>query len=114
MLLNHDADIRARDAAGNTPLHCAAASGQLDAAALLVERGADLAANNRGGLTPLQHAALAGHEGVRNYLLDRVATRESDAQLMAAEPSFLGMRDGLLGFFASLVCLLWTWILGAD
>lgn len=49
---------------GNTPLHVAASSGQLEVTQLLISKGAKLDARNEkmGGATPLDLAAMMGHE----------------------------------------------------
>jgi ankyrin repeat protein len=49
--------VDARDAAGNTPLHVAVASGQFECVALLRGKGANPDAPNREGKTPRQVAA---------------------------------------------------------
>jgi ankyrin repeat protein len=59
LLLDHGADVEARDAAGGaTPLYQAAAWGRTAVIELLIARGADVNARNRAGKTPLA-AALA-------------------------------------------------------
>ena len=52
-----DADIDAKDDAGEAPLHRAAWDISLDVARLLIERGADIDAKNNNGRTPLHWAA---------------------------------------------------------
>jgi ankyrin repeat protein len=46
LLVNHGADLRARDLLGRTPLHSAAAAGSTQAAAVLVQLGADVEASD--------------------------------------------------------------------
>ena len=53
-------DLEARGAGGTTPLHVAAAIGNIDAIAALAAAGADLEARAEGGGTPLHLAALGG------------------------------------------------------
>lgn len=58
MLLDHGADIEARDAAGGSPLyHAAAHNSNPGVIALLLDRGADIEARSLPGWTPLQVAA---------------------------------------------------------
>jgi hypothetical protein len=64
LLLEHGADIHARDNANWTPLHWAAYKGHFDVARLLLERGADPTVKNRDGKTPLDLAREAGYDGV--------------------------------------------------
>jgi uncharacterized protein len=76
-------ELLARDAAaagsfaadGYTPLHLAAFFGQLEAAAVLLERGADprAAAHNPSRVQPLHSAAAAGHAAIVGLLLERGA-----------------------------------------
>ena len=47
-----------------TPLHCAAAKGNLCIAAMLIEKGAKVNARNHNGCTPLWLAASQGHYSV--------------------------------------------------
>jgi len=53
LLLDHGADVEARDENDLTPLHMAANNGQLAAARLLLERGAIISAPSKSGKTPL-------------------------------------------------------------
>ncbi|KAF8417598.1 hypothetical protein EV426DRAFT_578107 [Tirmania nivea] len=64
-------DLSART--GDTPLHCASASGHQEIAKLLIERGADIAAAGRGGNTPLHSASSNGHQEVAKLLIERGA-----------------------------------------
>lgn len=57
-------DVNVRNGDGWTPLHQAAAYGQLEATKVLLERGARVDAANYLGLTPLDYAACYGHEEV--------------------------------------------------
>jgi ankyrin repeat protein len=57
----------------STPLHLAAAGGQLEAVKTLVALGAPLNARDRDGKTPLHFAFQNGHEQVAKYLLQHAA-----------------------------------------
>ena len=63
-----DANTRADD--GNTPLHDAAALGNLEVAHILLKSGADKDARTASGLTPLHAAAKAGSLDVLRLLVD--------------------------------------------
>ena len=59
---------------GQTPLHIVAASGQREAAILLLDSGADVNAKNDNAETPLHWAALEGHKDVAVLLLTKRAS----------------------------------------
>ena len=60
-LLFYGADMNARNASGNTPLHVCAVNAQESCARTLLFRGADRAAHNFAGQTPYQVAVIAGN-----------------------------------------------------
>lgn len=60
-LLNHGADVTARDAGGATPLHRAAEAGAAESAQLLLVGGADPEAMDHRGRTALALAEARGH-----------------------------------------------------
>nr|CRH04494.1 conserved protein of unknown function[Include Ank repeats] [Candidatus Magnetococcus massalia] len=62
--------VDARDNDGWTPLHCAAALGQLETVKELLRRGADVNARNYDGITPLLAAAYEGHHRVAATLME--------------------------------------------
>ncbi len=64
LLLDHGADVNARQQGGFTPLHAAAQNGQIDMLDLLLERGADPALATDDGKKPVDLARDAGHEAV--------------------------------------------------
>jgi len=70
-LLDHGADINARDVRGWTPLYSACANDHLVMVVLLVSKGADptITDSHDGGSTPLMIAAAWGHVAIVHYLL---------------------------------------------
>lgn len=70
-LLSYGADMNARNASGNTPLHVCAVNGQESCARLLLFRGADKKALNFANQTPCQVAVIAGNmeltDLIQNY-----------------------------------------------
>ena len=61
LLLEHGADVTARDSGDACPLHLAAAAGHKKVVGWLLARGADVTARNGRGMTPLHLAASSGH-----------------------------------------------------
>ena len=72
-LLARGANVNAQDADGDTALHGAAQSGNVEIARILLDKGANLNAKNRQGGTPLMWAAVYGHEDAAELLLSRGA-----------------------------------------
>eukprot|EP00854_Cymbomonas_tetramitiformis_P019831 gene19831-23717_t len=64
-LVRAGADINAKNSSGQTPLHCAAASGDPAIVRILLQAGADIDARDSGprNETPLHYAALSGNLG---------------------------------------------------
>lgn len=60
-LLFYGADMNARNASGNTPLHVCAVNGQENCARLLLQKGALNDALNFANQTPSQMAVIAGN-----------------------------------------------------
>ncbi|CAL2272803.1 unnamed protein product [Prunus armeniaca] len=86
---------------GNTPLHEVAASGNLDAAKLLVEyHGALVEIKNHLGETPFYRAAAFGHTNLVQYLANRVGDDKEqhfqrNDQLSILHIAVLGQHFGL-------------------
>ena len=72
-LIDHGADLEARDNAGNTPLMCAAVYGNQAAAELLIDRGAKLDERNGMGYTALIWAGYWGKKDIATMLIRRGA-----------------------------------------
>ena len=99
--LQAGADLEPRNAGGATPLHVAAAVGNVEAIAALAAAGADLEARTESGGTPLHAAALGGTAETIEALLAEGAKLEARAK-DGRKPSSFGKRGELrqryLGF----------------
>ena len=69
LLIEHGADIEAKDRTGFTPLHCAAQEGHLAITQLLVTRGARTDAVNEYGVMPIHKAAQYNRHLVLEFLV---------------------------------------------
>eukprot|EP00941_MAST-03F_sp_MAST-3F-sp1_P005058 g5058.t1 len=67
--LEEGVNVNCRNEAGETPLHHAAAAGQLHIAQTLIERGADIDARDHEGETPLHNSTDANHPHMTEILL---------------------------------------------
>lgn len=78
LLLNHGADIAGTDFVGATPLHCAAACGNIAAIHTLLNYGADALISTRGRHidTPLLSAIRSRNEDAAKLLIDKGADIE--------------------------------------
>ena len=85
-LLAHGADVKLPDADGDTALHGAGETGNVEIMRLLLDKGADPNAKNKVGGTPLMWAAVFGHRDAAQLLLSR-----------GADPS-LKDNDGMTAF----------------
>ena len=70
LLLQHGADIYARDNRGNTPAHLAAHWGRVDCLRVLITAGFDLSTRGDAGETIL-HCAVRGGKEILKYLLEQ-------------------------------------------
>ena len=72
-LLALGADLKSQDKDGDTALHGAAETGNVEIMRLLLDKGADLNAKNKQGGTPLMWAAVFGNDDAVRLLLSRGA-----------------------------------------
>jgi ankyrin repeat protein len=72
-LIEHGADLSAKDDEAWTPLHRALSRGHMDIARLLVECGADVSAKGDDGWTPLHLASTRGNLDLTRFLIERGA-----------------------------------------
>ncbi|RLN23975.1 hypothetical protein C2845_PM07G27330 [Panicum miliaceum] len=90
--------LAARDREGRTVLHAAAAAGEAEAVAVLVDMGADTSAADARGRTPMDVAREKGYQEVVDVLerweLVMTAARRGDLQSLE---SLLGKRAGVRG-----------------
>lgn len=84
LLLDHHADINARDKDGKTPLIRAADAGHIEIATLLVNRGADANVPDNTGRTALSAAAQQGSLDLVSLLLDHKADPKRGSPLFFA------------------------------
>jgi uncharacterized protein len=70
LLLEHGADIHARDNDGRTPLMCAAFSGNEQIVRLLLDSGADIHAKDNNRRTVLMYAVVKGNEAIVRLLIE--------------------------------------------
>ncbi len=69
-LIDHGANINAKDRSGNTGLIIEAGNGNEERVKYLIDHGADVNAQNRRRLTALYYAAPSGHENIVKYLVE--------------------------------------------
>ena len=72
-LVEHGADVTAKDNNGWTVLHWAASCGHLEVVKWLIEHGADVTAKDKDGWTVLHSAAFGGHLEVVKWLVEHGA-----------------------------------------
>jgi hypothetical protein len=73
LLVEHGADVTARDKGGWTPLHWASSRGYIELTRFLVEHGADTTARDEYGETPLHRASEVGHMELARFLVEHGA-----------------------------------------
>jgi ankyrin repeat protein len=95
-LLTSKAEFDAKDNAGSTALHqAAAAEGEhTDIVELLLARKADVNAADRNGLTPLHYATLANNQGVVKSLLNHGANANAKDNKVGDTPLILAAAEG--------------------
>lgn len=64
------ADVNEKSNDGNTPLHCAARAGMVDAVQELLERGADKTSRNGTYVTAAEIARLGKHRQIEKAIID--------------------------------------------
>jgi ankyrin repeat protein len=57
LLIEHGADVNAKDKSHSTPLHLASSKGSYEIVELLIEHGADVSAQDESDRTPLHHVS---------------------------------------------------------
>jgi ankyrin repeat protein len=77
LLLEHKADVEAKGAGAETPLHRASSRGHADVVKLLLEHKADVEAKDAYEETPLYWASYQGHADVVKLLLEHKADVEA-------------------------------------
>jgi hypothetical protein len=83
LLLEHRADVSAKDAQGGEPLLFASLLGHEPVVLLLLEHGAEVSVDDNFGKTPLHAASYQGHEAVVKLLIGKgagVSVTASDGQ----------------------------------
>ena len=93
-LLDHGASIEDRNKLRESPLHTAAAAGNIAVARMLVAKGADVNPRDNFQETPLFHAARAGHAVI--------------ARLLASSGADVNARNEA-GYTPLTVAARWTW-----
>ncbi|XP_037870899.1 SH3 and multiple ankyrin repeat domains protein 3 isoform X8 [Bombyx mori] len=96
-LLFYGADMNARNASGNTPLHVCAVNAQDSCARQLLFRGCDKEALNFANQTPYQVAVIAGNldlaEVIKNYKSDEIDKSAGDASDIISDSSGVGTSN---------------------
>ena len=75
VLVDHGANVNARQRNHFTPLHLSAEYGHLEIVKLLLERGADVHALNSYGQMPYQASLAFGHREIADFLREHGADR---------------------------------------
>ncbi len=93
-LIDHGAEIEARDSRSNTALLHAAWKGKLDVIRLLLERGADVNAVNDLNWNALMQAVIEGHHAAAQVLLEKGARTDLIDKQKGASVYYLAERSG--------------------
>lgn len=101
ILLGQGPDVLARTSRGDTPLHCASASGHVAVVEILLG-GVDIDDRGWRGCTPLHFAAMQGHEDVVRLLIVRGADLEARND-EGATPLHVGAWRGHVGIVRMLL-----------
>jgi len=100
-LLAHGADVKLEDNDGDTALHGAADSGNVEMIRVLLDKGADPNAKNKVGGTPLMWAAVRGNQEAAELLLKRGADpslKDNDG-ITAAQWAAHNKRENIVQLF---------------
>lgn len=102
-LLVLGADLNLSDADGDTALHGAAKSGNVEIMRMLLDKGANPNAKNKQGGTPLMWAAVYGNEDAARLLLSRGAnaSAKDNTGVTAAEWAVRNNRDNVASLLRS-------------
>ena len=96
-LLARGADVKIEDNDGDTALHGAAQTGNVEIMRVLLDKGADVNAKNKQGGTPLMWTAVYGNDEAARLLLSRGANaslKDNDG-ITAAEWAVRNKRDNV-------------------
>jgi ankyrin repeat protein len=101
-LLQHGADVKARNASGRSALLFAAEHGRAEAAKLLLEKGADVNEADQKGIFPLYAAACRGHAELITLLAEKGANMKA-ALPGGQTPLMCASREGRMSAINVLV-----------
>jgi len=107
-LVNHKADVNAKNDDDYAPLHYAAREGHLSVVKYLVNQKADLNSKNDDDYTPLHYAASNGHLSIVEYLVGQKARINANDRYnwtplhYAAQQSHLNVVEYLVGQKAAI------------
>lgn len=102
-LLAHGADVNVRDADGDTALHGAAQTGNVEIMGLLLDKGPNVNAKNKVGGTPLMWAAVFGNDDAARVLLANGAdaSLKDEDGVTAAQWAARNKRDSMVALLRS-------------